>query len=230
MVERPQVKKPELKARINRIFYRNYISLGPYSQFMRFKSLLLSLAVIVIASSCTIPAKIVNTYKEPNVIIQPDDLQYILLAVMARNENQRQMAEDYAAKKHPKLIQSYNYLPLGAGATERTKAKRIIKEEGFDGVLLLRLVDEDNKVIYASEKLDTKYWDNHNGFWSDYYEPGYYTNEARYYIEVRLYRLTDEKMIWSGLSNVIDPTRVDFAVESVLEATIKEMRAEGFLN
>lgn len=197
---------------------------------MKFNALLIALVLVMSVSACTIPAKIVNTYKEPGVVIHPDDLEYILLAVMARNENQRQIAEDKIAKKYPKLIQSYNYFPLGAGATETTKAKRIIKEEGFDGVLLLRLVDEDNKIIYASEKLDVSYWDNHKGFWSDYYEPGYYTTESRYYIEVQLYRLTDEKLVWSGLSNVIDPTRIDFAVSSVLEATLKEMRAEGFLD
>jgi hypothetical protein len=196
---------------------------------MRFKSLLLLITAIFVFTSCTVPAKIVNTYKEPGVIIHPDDLEYILLAVMARNENQRKLAEDYVAKRHPKLIQSYNYFPLGAGATETTKAKRIIKEEGFDGVLLLRLVDEDNKVIYASEKLKPNYWDSHNGFWTDYYEPGYYTTEEKYYIQVSLYRLTDEKLIWSGLSNIVDPTRVDFAIESVLDATLKEMQAEGFL-
>jgi len=196
---------------------------------MRFKSLLLFITAVFVFTSCTVPAKIVNTYKEPGVIIHPDDLEYILLAVMARNENQRKLAEDYVAKRHPKLIQSYNYFPLGAGATETTKAKRIIKEEGFDGVLLLRLVDEDNKVIYASEKLKPNYWDSHNGFWTDYYEPGYYTTEEKYYIQVSLYRLSDEKLIWSGLSNIVDPTRVDFAIESVLDATLKEMQAEGFL-
>jgi len=197
---------------------------------MKINTLLLPLAFLLALSACTIPAKIVNTYKEPGVTINPEDLEYVLLAVMARNENQRQIAEDKIANKYPKLIQSYNYFPLGAGATETTKAKRIIKDEGFDGVLLLRLVDEDNKVIYASEKLDVSYWDNHRGFWSDYYEPGYYTTESMYYIEVQLYRLTDEKLVWSGISNVIDPTRIDFAVLSVLEATLKEMRLEGFLD
>jgi len=196
---------------------------------MRIKSLLLLLSFAILFSACTLPAKIVNTYKEPGLVIHPDDMEFILLAVMTRNENQRQLAEDYAAKRHPKMIQSYNYFPLGAGVTERTKAKRIIKDEGFDGVLVLRLVDEDNKIIYASEKLDQSYWDNHNGFWSDYYEPGYYTMEQKYYIEVTLYRMSDEKLIWSGLSDIVDPTRVDFAVESVIDATIKEMRAEGFI-
>jgi hypothetical protein len=188
--------------------------------------------VLLIASlsACSLPAKIVNTYKEPGVVIHPDDLELILISVLARNESQRQLAEDKVAKNHPKFIQSYNYFPLGAGKMEITKAKRVVKEEGFDGALILRLVDEDNKVIYASEKLDVNYWDTHEGFWSSYYEPGYYNTETSYYIEVQLYRLTDEKMIWSGLSSIVDPSRVDFAVESVLEATIKEMRAEGFLD
>lgn len=197
---------------------------------MNLKQTLIFLAFILFTTACTIPAKIVNTYREPGVVIQPDDLEYILLGVMARNESQRKIAEDKIAKKYPKLIPSYNYFPLGAGVTETTKAKRIIKEEGFDGVLLLRLVDEENKVVYSSERQDAGYWDSHNGFWSKYYEPGYYATESMYYVEVRLYRLTDEKLVWSGLSNVIDPTRIDFAVQSVLEATLKEMRAEGFLD
>lgn len=197
---------------------------------MKTKALILLSALSLMISSCYIPAKIVNTYREPGLTIDPADLDYVLLAVMARNENQREAAENYVAKRYPKLIQSYNYFPLGAGPTEVTKAKRIIKEEGFDGVLLLRLVDEDNKIIYASEKLDVGYWDSHKGFWSDYYEPGYYNMQRSYYIEVRLYRLSDEKLVWSGLSDVVDPTRVDFAVEDVLEATLKEMRAEGILD
>ena len=190
----------------------------------------LAILLIIAAAACTAPAKIVNTYKEPGVTVHADDLEYILLAVLPRNEAQRQMAEDKIAKKYPKLIQSYNYFPLGAGQMEITKAKRIIKEEGFDGVLVLSLVDEDKNEIYASEKLDVNYWDSHAGFWSSYYEPGYYNSETSYYIEVQLYRLPDEKMIWSGLSSIIDPSRVDFAVESVLEAAIAEMQAEGFLD
>ena len=197
---------------------------------MRTKSLLLSLIIAVLISSCTVPTKIVNTYIEPGVVLHPDEFGYILLTVMARNEEQRQVAEDYAAKRHPKLIQSYNYLPLGAGVTERTKAKRIIKEEGFDGVLLLRLVDEENKDVYGPDTPERDYWDGHNGFWSDYYEPGYYHVEKRYYIEVRLYRLSDEKMVWSGLSGLVDPARVDFAIESVLKSTTKLMLEEGFID
>lgn len=202
----------------------------PYLPNMNKLTLIIALTLVVAISGCTVPAKIVNTYKEPGVVIHPDDLEYILLAVLARNEAQRELAEDKVAKKHPKLIQSYNYFPLGAGKMEITKAKRVIKDEGFDGALVLRLVDEDNKVIYASEKLNVNYWDTHAGFWSSYYEPGYYNSETSYYIEVRLFRMSDEKMIWSGLSSVVDPSRVDFAVESVLEAAIKEMRAEGFLD
>lgn len=203
---------------------RDYLSV-----MNKFKTLF-SLLIIALLASCTVPTKIVNTYREPGVRIESDDLKYIMLAVLPRNENQRQLAEDKISKKYPVFIPSYNYFPLGAGTMEITKAKRVMKDEGFDGVLVLRLVDEDKKVIYESEKLDVNYWDNHSGFWSSYYEPGYYNTQTSYYIEVQLYRLPDEKIIWSGLSSVVDPTRVDFAVESVLEAAISEMVAEGFLD
>ena len=62
-----------------------------------------------------------------------------------------------------------------------------------------------------------------------YYDPGYYTTDKTYYVEVNVYSTRKDGLIWSGVTSTMNPTSRSDLFGSVINAVNKRMRKEGFL-
>jgi hypothetical protein len=134
-----------------------------------------------------------------------------------------------------KGVASYNYLNAAFNRKNAEVIRHKIKTDGFDGAITMRLIDVDKEKVYISGRINTypMYYQNFESYyfksWSIYNSPGYYTTTKVYTIEVNIFSIKDDKIIWAGVTKSTNPDGIEELTNEVVHAVYKKMLKEGFL-
>lgn len=169
----------------------------------------------------------------------------VVLAVAKDNMVGRRMAEDATVKELKangiNAVVSYEILPYGEfdkdgdgkvddpkEAEESIKAK--MKDINADGVLVLKLKDvkSEQKYVQGSPAyIPTNYYTPYyNYYFMSYdkvYSPGYYVTNTDVYIESSVYDLQKNEMVYSLLSETVNPKSVGDFTKSFSKSLAKTM-------
>ncbi len=148
----------------------------------------------------------------------------VLIAAPFKDAATQRIIEDKIAAeiKSGVAIQSYNYLLPGEKDQKLVDAK--LKQDGFDGVILMRLVDVDRSTKYSP---GTGYYGGWYGYYS--YTPGYFIEEKTFLIETILYSVAESKLLWSGTTSTLNPTSLDKTIDQIIHTVKYELQKKGFL-
>jgi hypothetical protein len=190
---------------------------------------------ILIASivSCGPSTKIVNSWRDPNTVVNTSELHKFVVAALLKNEATRREVEDKMAALNPgKAVPSYQVF----GTTPLTQTDDVymkkLKDDGYDGIVIMRLAKVDKDQRYVPGNSPTYYgsWRGYYGnAWGGYYDPGYYTTDKTFYVEVNVYSLPKDKLVWSGVTSTINPSSGQSLFDGVISAVEQKMKDEGFL-
>ena len=188
----------------------------------------ISLTMLIISSCAS--TKIVESWKEPGKQITMDKLKKVLVVAMFKDETSNRKAEDQMVKfLKDKGIQSYNYLNKNFDKSKVETIQNKIKKDGFDAAVTMRLIDVDKETIYQRNGVN-RFPNNYRDFSSYYYEsaisyynPDNYITTKTYTIETNIYSITENKIIWSALTETSDPKGVNKMTEDVTQAVYKQM-------
>ncbi len=86
------------------------------------------------------------------------------------------------------------------GVVEKRKA------EGIDGAVVMRLIEENNAVVY---------------------DPGYLRTEIALRVESAFFSVADEKRVWTGYRETLSPRSVQVVIDEVVRLVVQEPRREG---
>ncbi|MFI5152577.1 MAG: hypothetical protein ACHQET_04540 [Chitinophagales bacterium] len=194
---------------------------------------LLVCSCLTLLMACGPSTKIVNSWRDPAVIVDTASLHKFVVAALLRSESARRRAEDKMAALNPgKAVQAYQVL----GTTELKESDDFyankLKGEHYDGIVIMRLVKVDKDTRYVPGAYPTYYgsWRGYYGAaWGGYYDPGYYTTDRSYYVEVNVYSILRDKLVWSGITSTINPVSGDELFDGVIKAVTSKMKEEGFL-
>ena len=188
----------------------------------------ISLTMLIISSCAS--TKIVESWKEPGKQITMDKLKKVLVVAMFKDETSNRKAEDQMVKfLKDKGIQSYNYLNKNFDKSKVEIIQNKIKKDGFDGAVTMRLIDVDKETIYQRNgvnRFPNNYRDFSNYYFESaisYYNPDNYITTKTYTIETNIYSITENKIIWSALTETSDPKGVNKMTEDVTQAVYKQM-------
>ncbi len=191
------------------------------------------LAILITLYSCGTSARIEKRWRDPEVTVDVSLLNKVLVVALLNNEANRRSTEDKLAELlRGKGVQSYNYFTRKTTKEEQEGLKEKLKEEGFDGVVIMRLADVDKDVQYAPGHYPIYYgrfWGYYMNAWTTWNDPGYYKTTKRYTVETNVYSLKRNKLIWSGITTSVDPSNLDKLMNVVAMTVYKEMQREGFL-
>jgi hypothetical protein len=118
----------------------------------------------------------------------------------------------------------------------RDAAKAKVAAEGFDSILIARLVGTETKMKYQEKQktLQPSYLgtDWYGGEWYTYYQTevsGYVENKSRAQFKLDYWRLEGEtdKLVWSATSDSIDPRVKPEAAIDVIQEITKALRKAG---
>jgi hypothetical protein len=113
------------------------------------------------------------------------------------------------------------------------KVKARLKSEGFDGAITMRLVNAETEIRDEQDPLPTSYYTiwGYYGFVSIAERgPAYTTLDSKLQIEVNIYSLESEKLLWSGTTETLQPRLLETLVKDVADVVSKRLKREGLIS
>jgi hypothetical protein len=191
---------------------------------------LVGLAWLAVGSCASTEFK--STWKDPEA--GPIQLQGKRVAAFAVTKDQAvaRTAEDAMvqalAKQGVKAIPGYQLVP--DGETDKAVLKEKLKEAKADGAMVMRVVGSRQEVNYVptgpSYGSLYGYWDYG---WSSVGSPGYLTTDRIVSVETLVYSVPRDKLIWAGMSETFEPSKVDKVTKEIVEQATKAMKKDGLI-
>jgi hypothetical protein len=164
--------------------------------------------------------------------------------LVKRNAVESAMAKELASVK---INATTSTSVLDLSSIEKTKdgkidptkieaVKKSLIDAGYDGAIVLSLLDKKEKTEYVPGQ--TYYQPNYyhsygygpysyNGFYNYSYStynvvntPGYYVEKTNFYIESRLFDLKSDEMLWAAQSETLNPSNLKDFSSSLAKAVV----------
>ena len=190
------------------------------------------LAGVFLLSSCT-GTRIISSWREPGVTVNTSGLQKVWVMCLVQNESVRRDAEDEMAKRRPGVIfPTYERYPSELVKNNNDLVNEGITKSGYEAIIIMRLVSKEQATSYVPGSAPSYYggWYGYYGYAATYYyDPGYYRTDEYYNVETSVYSLKQDKLIWTGMTETMNPGTVQSAIREIAGAVNQQMRKEGFL-
>lgn len=186
--------------------------------------------VALVAAGCA-TTRIVETWKAPGLSAADLDFQHVVAIALMPEESRARIVEDAltAAATRTKVTPAYSIVSLEDRA-DVGRMRGALEEQGIDGAVVVRLVGVDEEQTYVPGTVVP------GGFYGYYgrvgavmYEPGYVRTDKYYTVETSLYDVHSGKLLWSGISETLNPRDTDDLIEEIVAAARKKLREEGLL-
>ena len=199
---------------------------------MRLTGRIVCLALLALLASCGPTTEVVNSWADPSA--SGVRFTKVLNVCACRDGAMRRTVEDQLAKRIQGSTASYTFLS-DDDLRDREAAKAKVKAGGFDGAVVMVLVNVDKTqtyvpgTAYAVPAPYTSMWGGWGYGYSTYYYPGYIQENQYVDFNTNVYRVADEKLIWASRTQTTDPTSVPSLVDEIVNANIAEMKRQKLL-
>lgn len=198
------------------------------------KLLLVTLIAFSILS-CSPSTEIVKSWQEPGAELKLNDsANKILVISMVKDEGSRRVIEDEVVKriKGNAAVPSYTLLnPDVLKEASGDKLNEILHQNNFTHVLLMRLADIEKETSYVPGT--TSFYGGYGRYYAYgagmYSSPGYYTTDKNYFIETTVYSVEPDKLLWTGTTKSVNPTKIEKTVNDIADVLSDKMRKDKFL-
>jgi len=198
------------------------------------RNLILSLIVITALVSCGPSTKIEKTWMEPGASVSASAPNKALVIAMVKDETSRRVIEDQLVKRvSTPSVASYTLLSTDMLKEASEEAlKNVITDGKFTHVLLMRLADVEKETSYVPGTTTSFYggYGRYYGYGAGMYSsPGYYTTDKNYFVETTVYSINPDKLIWTGTTKTVNPSKLNKAVNDIADVVTEKMTKDGFL-
>ncbi len=183
----------------------------------------------MICTSASGKTKLVQSWADPSV--KTYKFSKVLTVAIIDAPEIRRIAESAMARniKRFKAVPSCTVLEKGEERDAET-AKRKLKQEGFDGAVVLRMVTGENKIQYVAPTMPDpylSYWSYNTWAWPINTTPGYIKFDQIVELETLFYSIKDGKLLWSGVSKVSNFRNVSELIDDIAKVIAKELDKKG---
>jgi hypothetical protein len=186
---------------------------------MKARGVLLGLLVAMVGCAST---DMNSTWTDPSA--KGASLSKVAVVCLAKDPGLRRMAEDTAAQQLAGAQAVPSYQVLGdMDLKDREGVKAKLKEQGFQGVLVMRMAGVTEQVSPATYSTFDGYYGWASGA---IYDPAYLQTDTVVHVMSNLYSLQDDKMIWSGVSQTFDPASAKSFMTDVSKAVAKSIQKD----
>lgn len=212
------------------------------------------LLILVLAlGACGTQTTLDTSYAVPQAAHQT----YNKLAVIAlfKNATDGREFESAAVAKLDKAgvaaVPGFSFLGGKPGKLSKEEMEQKVQATGANGVLMFKMIAVDTTDTYVPptpyvvSAPDAPWWsDRYWGYYTPYpydywgywypayqviYSPGYWEMEDTYRVETTLYRTSDGKLVWSGISSTYNPRGDYDLAKSLLPVVIGRLEKIGLL-
>ncbi len=206
---------------------------------MKFK-LLLSALLISLLFGCGPSTQIVKTWTDPSLNASTVPIyNKVLVIAQLKDDSSRRIAEDKIVASSPRgnFVASYNYLK--PDQKDQNLVVSELLKDGIEGIILMRLTDISKTTDYVQGTAYYGGWGYGRGYYGGYggwgyggiyyATPGYYEENKTYYVETNLYDVKSNKLLWSGTTSTLNPSKANDALDDIILAIKTELNNKGFI-
>jgi hypothetical protein len=194
---------------------------------------------LVLAASLTgcATSRIENAWVDPSATPQSFALRQVLVVAMVSDGAIRRATEDAldrAISSGPRgqsgqLVVHPSYTLLDdRELADVAVARKKVEAAGYDGAVLVRFVSSQQKVTVDPPSYS-------GGFWGRYgytggammYDPGSVRTDTILKLQVSIYSLAEGKLLWSGVSRTLNPSKIEKLVGDVASAVHDDLSERG---
>ncbi len=210
---------------------------------MKKLNLLAGLLLAALVTACAPSTKITGSWKAPEV--KAGGYGNIFVTALTDKLVARQTIEndiDTILKEDGiQASSSFEIIPPGFKATPENKEKTVkaIQDTGHDAILTIALLDQTSETRYVPGTTmysPLGYGGFYGGFYGYYsyynpvmYDPGYYTTDKNYYIEMNLYDAQSEALVWSAQSETTNPSSLESFSRTFAQAVEYQLVKDGII-
>lgn len=189
--------------------------------------------------SCGTATTFVDTWKDPDA--KPMTFSKIIAIAVVQDETNRRIVEDQICKniRNPNVecVRSWTILPQDK-VSDLEYAKGRISAGGYDGAITMRLVGVDEKTrhvttgyvaSYATTPYYNPFWGYYSYAWPVVYQSGTTDITQMVRVETNIYSVTEEKLLWSGISETADPKSIRTMVDQIAAEAGAILRRDGLI-
>ena len=201
---------------------------------MRISVFILSLISILI--SCSSSNKISNSWKNPEATIESAKFQTVAVFAMVKNPDMRMDVEEALASQMPNTIAVPSYKMITKEELADINAvKQKLSERGMEGALVLSVRNVDQKTTYYSSGMYPSAYYSFGGYynyaWNYMYDPyGYSSTNVYVDLEILIYSLKDDKLVWYGESTSVNPEGIQQTISELAVSVKNQLVEDGLLD
>lgn len=197
----------------------------------RFLPLLL-LAFLASCASTTFS----STWKAPDVGRIDYAGKKVAAVFVGPDASARRAAEDRLATELDRLgadgVAAYTVVD-DATLADQGQARARLLAAGFDGAVVMRITDKEER-LRSSPELYTGYryssFSAYSGWGFGATYPVRLETDTIVVVETLVYRLSEDKILWGGISRTFNPSKLDALIEELCAAVWEELESEGLVN
>lgn len=210
---------------------------------MRKFNVIAVLLILSVMAACSSSTKILGSWKSPNV--PAEGYKNIFVTALTERIVARQTIETDLNKmlqsQGVNATSNFEIIPIGFKATPEAKDKVVnaIREAGNDAILTVALLDQTSETRYVPGSTMYSpmgyggYYGRFYGYYSYYnpvmYDPGYYSTEKMYYLEINLYDAKTEELVWSAQSETTNPSSIETSSNAFSLSVVDQLLKDGVI-
>jgi hypothetical protein len=184
--------------------------------------------------ACSPSTQIVKSWRDPGATVSASGSYKTLVLGLVKDESSRRIVEDALVKRlNGKGVASYTVITedMIKAAKEDQLAEKLA-QGGFTHLLMVRLADVEKETSYVPGTTTGYYggYGRYYGYGAGMYTtPGYYTEDKNYFVETAVYSITPDKLLWTGTTKTVNPSKMDKTITEIAETVAEQMKKDGFL-
>jgi hypothetical protein len=194
----------------------------------------LFLLSLIFLFGCSTSNKITNSWKNPEATGESIRFQTVAVFGMVKDQQMRRDVEEAIAGQMVNTIAVPSYkMVSNEELADLDAVKKKLSERGMEGALVLSVRNVDQKTSYYSSGMYPSAYYTFGGYynyaWNYMYDPFVYSSTNVYVdLEVLIYSLKDDKLVWYGESTSVNPKGIQETI-SELAVSVRNQLVEDEL-
>lgn len=187
--------------------------------------------------SCSPSTKIIGSWKSQE-LGQKKFKDLLILGISDNFISRKTFEEDMQVVLKEKGIESVISVDVLDPTTKMNEIQAddlvgTIRKEHSDGILTMAVIDQTSETRYVQGSAYPVGGYGFRGYYGMYapmaYTPGYYTEDKSYFIEIKLFDIQSNDMVWSAQSETVNPSNLESAAMTFSRVVVDRMIKDGVI-
>ena len=187
-------------------------------------------------AGCSSSNKISNSWKNPDVTMESAKFQTVAVFAMVKEDQMRRDVEEAIVSQMPNTVAVPAYKMITKEELADLDAvKQKLSERGMEGALVLSVRNVNQKTSYYSSGMYPSPYYSFGGYynyaWNYRYDPFMYSTTNVYVdLEILIYSLKDDMLVWYGESTSVNPKGIQETISALAVSVKNQLVEDGLLD